>query len=331
MMAPAVPPTDDLANSPVIPVFAVPACMVCGESQSTMLGQGYDYEIQTCANLWSIWKCARCGAGRLDPRPDVSALPVIYPSSYYSYAMSETLSPFVLWGKSILDRVKFGAILRALPNPPRSFLDVGCGDGRYLKLIAKTGVARDRIFGIELGASKALREGGFQIFDRRVEECDQLAPGSLDLVTMFHVIEHVSDPVLVLRRVRDWLSKDGVLALETPNLASLDARLFQRGWWGGYHFPRHWVLFDPTSIRTALENAGLEIVGIRYQTGHSFWLYSIHHMLRYNSRLPVPGLARLFDPLRSKLMLILFTMLDIVRRSLGMKTSAMLILTRRKI
>ena len=147
---------------------------------------------------------------------------------------------------------------------------------------------------------------------------------------MFHVIEHVADPVLILRRIRDWLSADGVLALETPNLDSLDARLFRKSWWGGYHFPRHWVLFDLASLRVALERAGLEVMAVRYQTGHSFWLYSFHHLLRYNRRLPMPRLARLFDPLRSKVFLILFTGLDIARRGLGMKTSAMLVMARRK-
>lgn len=318
------------ASRPVIPVSAVPACVICGESRSAIIAQGYDYEIQTCANMWSVRQCAGCGAGRLDPRPDLAALSVIYPSNYYSYAMSDTLSPFVLWGKSVLDRWKFGGILRALRKPARSYLDVGCGDGHYLELMANSGVARDKIFGIELGVSPALRESGFQVFDGRVEECDRIAPHSLDLVSMFHVIEHVADPVLVLRRIHGWLSQDGILALETPNIASLDARIFRRGWWGGYHFPRHWVLFDPPSIAKALEQAELEIVSIRYQTGHSFWLYSFHHALRYNRRFPMPRLARLFNPLRSKLILILFTALDILRRSVGMKTSAMLILARRK-
>jgi hypothetical protein len=69
---------------------------------------------------------------------------------------------------------------------------------------------------------------------------------------------------------------------------------------------------------------------MRYQTGHSFWLYSFHHLLRYNGALPMPRLARLFDPLRSKLMLILFTGFDILRRMMGFKTSAMLVLARRK-
>ncbi|HET7086199.1 MAG TPA: class I SAM-dependent methyltransferase [Rhizomicrobium sp.] len=317
------------AQGKEIPLRAVPACPVCGESGGVRIAQGQDYEMQTCANLWPVLRCARCGAARLDPRPDDVALPVIYPPTYYSYAMSETLSPLVLWGKSVLDRLKFGAILRALARPPASFLDIGCGDGHYLDLMAKRGIKPQRIFGIEMGASEKLRNKGFCIFDGRVEDCEIVAPGSLDLVTMFHVIEHVADPVLVLARVRDWLSPDGVLALETPNLDSLDARLFRARWWGGYHFPRHWVLFDPASIRKALEKAGLEMLAIRYQTGHSFWLYSFHHLLRYNARFPMPRLARLFDPLRSKLMLILFTGLDILRRSLGMKTSAMLVLARR--
>jgi SAM-dependent methyltransferase len=230
----------------------------------------------------------------------------------------------------VLDRLKFRSIQRAMDRPVRSFMDVGCGDGHYLELMAQQGVARDRIFGIELGASEALHARGFRIFDQRVEECTGPGPGSLDLVTMFHVIEHVADPVLVLDRIREWLSPAGVLALETPNLDSLDARLFKNGWWGGYHFPRHWVLFDPRSIRIALEKAGLEITDIRYQTGHSFWLYSLHHALRYNRHLPMPWLSRLFDPLHSKVTLILFTILDIVRRSLGMRTSAMLVLARRK-
>jgi len=312
-----------------IPSHPVPACPVCGKGDGLPIAEGHDYELETCTNLWRVRKCG-CGAQRLDPRPDNAALPVIYPPTYYSYAMSETLSPFVLWGKSVLDRLKFGAILRRMTRPPASFLDIGCGDGHYLDLMAKQGLEPRNIFGIELGASQGLRSKGFQVFDGRVEDCDIVAPGSLDLITIFHVIEHVADPVQVLRRIHDWLSPDGVLALETPNTDSLDARLFRSRWWGGYHFPRHWVLFDPVSIRVALEKAGLEVIAIRYQTGHSFWLYSFHHALRYNARLPMPRLARLFDPLRSKILLMLFTALDIVRRTLGMKTSAMLVLARRK-
>jgi SAM-dependent methyltransferase len=270
-----------------------------------------------------------CGAARLDPRPDEEALPAIYPSNYYSYALSQTLSPLVMKGKAFLDHLKFSGILRFLKCKPRAYLDVGCGDGRYLELMARQGVGRNCIYGIEIGASDALKAGGFRVFDQRVEDCTAIAPASLDLVTMFHVIEHVPDPVSVLSRIHSWLAPGGFLALETPNLNSWDAKLFRRRWWGGYHFPRHWVLFDPVCIRIALEKAGLEVVTVRYQTGHSFWLYSLHHMARYNGTWPMPRLAKFFDPLRSKFMLILFTGFDILRRMLGFKTSAMLVLARR--
>jgi SAM-dependent methyltransferase len=318
------------ADRPAIPVSAVPLCPVCGEGHANTIAEGYDYELETCADEWRMHRCAVCGAVRLDPRPDITALPVIYPPTYYSYAMSETLSPLVLRGKAFFDRLKFSGILRALGRKPSSFLDVGCGDGHYLAMMAADGVPKERIYGIELGASAALKAKGFQVFDQRVEDCAGIAPASLDLISMFHVIEHLPDPVLTLTRIRDWRAPRGILALETPNLDSWDARLFRTRWWGGYHFPRHWVLFDPESMRTALERAGLEVISVRYQTGHSFWLYSFHHLLRYNRATPMPRLARFFDPLRSRLMLILFTGFDILRRMLGFKTSAMLVLARRK-
>jgi SAM-dependent methyltransferase len=318
------------ADSPVVPVLAVQLCPVCGQEDASNMAEGYDFELETCANSWNVRRCVTCGAARLDPRPDISALPVIYPPTYYSYAMSETLSPLVLRGKAFLDRLKFSGILRSLGRKPSSFLDVGCGDGHYLEMMAGGGVPKERIYGIELGASQALKAKGFQVFDQRVEDCTAIPPASLDLVSMFHVIEHLPDPVLALTRIRDWLLPGGLLALETPNLDSWDARLFCARWWGGYHFPRHWVVFDPPSIRVALEKAGLDVIGIRYQTGHSFWLYSFHHLLRYNRTWPMPRLAGLFDPLRSKSMLILFTGFDTLRRMLGFKTSAMLVLARRR-
>jgi len=46
----------------------------------------------------------------------------------------------------------------------------------------------------------------------------------------------------------------GALVVETPNLDSWDARLFKETWWGGYHIPRHWTLFDANSLRR-LSNA----------------------------------------------------------------------------
>jgi hypothetical protein len=142
-------------------------------------------------------------------------------------------------------------------------------------------------------------------------------------VTMFHVIEHVDNPGMVIGRVRRWLSPGGVFALETPNLDSWDARLFQRTYWGGYHIPRHWNLFTPTSISRLLTNNGLEVMDTVFQTGHSFWMYSLHHAVRYKGK---SRAGAWFDPMKSLVGLAGFTAFDLIRGSLGAKTSAMLVI-----
>jgi 2-polyprenyl-3-methyl-5-hydroxy-6-metoxy-1,4-benzoquinol methylase len=318
-------------TAPNISTIRVNVCPICGNNTRSSFGQGFDYELQTCSNNWHFHQCTACTAVWLDPRPTSDELSVIYPSSYYAYAISDKLSPIILKGKMLLDRMKFSSILNVLGRAPKSFLDVGCGDGRYLYWFEQNGVPKEQIFGIELvsPAVSKLRAAGFQVFAERVEDCKEIPSNSVDLITMFHVIEHVEDPVAVLAQLTKWLTPGGVLALETPNIDSMDLRVFRRTWWGGYHIPRHWTLFNETSLKRALRQVGLEPVQVRYQTGHSFWLYSFHHLLKFNKRWPVPRFAQMFDPMRSRVALVLFTAFDIVRRTLGARTSAILILARK--
>jgi hypothetical protein len=143
------------------------------------------------------------------------------------------------------------------------------------------------------------------------------------------VIEHVEQPVAVVRRLAESLTPGGVLALETPNLDSWDARLFRQQYWGGYHIPRHWHLFTPQTMTRLLTSAGLDVVTIEYQTGHSFWLYSIHHRLRYGTP-PRPRLAAHFNPIGGSLLaLAAVTAFDKARAALGAATSAMLVIARK--
>ncbi|CAA7612123.1 class I SAM-dependent methyltransferase [Magnetospirillum sp. UT-4] len=316
---------------PELPTLAVPTCPVCTGANRHPVATGLDYELQTCANQWHFVRCGDCGCVWLDPRPAAACLSAIYPPTYYSYDFEKRISAVARFGKSILDARKFGGVFASLDAPPGSYLDIGCGDGRYLRLMADRGVPRQRIVGLELSAEPVarLRQEGFQAFHRRVEDCTEIADGTIDLATMFHVIEHVSDPFETLRTISRWLSPGGVLVIETPNTDSLDFRLFSTGLWGGYHIPRHWTLFDSRSLERLLRRCGLEPVATSFQTGHSFWMYSFHHLLRY--RFGLRSLSRLFDPLeRAGLpMLMGFTVFDILRRNLGASTSAILAVARK--
>lgn len=324
------PPAEFIENNiPRIEVEEIPNCPVCSSDRFAEHTVGFDYEIQTCSNPWRFVICDECHHIWLNPRPAIDALSIIYPPTYYAYNYKEKVNPIALKGKEFLDRLKMKAILGNIPHTPKSFLDIGCGDGRFLKVMENYGVEKAQNYGLELDPNivKPLADEGYQVLCERVEDTDKIPARNFDLVTMFHVIEHVDDPGVVIKRVADWLSDDGIFAIETPNIDSLDKRIFEDHYWGGYHIPRHWNLFNAHTLTQLLEQNGLRVVDISYQTGHSFWMYSFHHWLRYEKNKSTLG--KMFDPLKGLPFLISFTGFDKLRGLLGFKTSAMLVLARR--
>jgi SAM-dependent methyltransferase len=317
-------------GSPKISTEEVPVCPVCGARDFAQFAVGFDYELLTCANPWRFVQCGACRHVWLNPRPAVAELGVVYPPTYYAYNY-ETINPVARKAKEMLDRNKIAKIVRYCPQVPKSYLDVGCGDGRFLRVMEQLGVPRAGLYGLELDKRvvERLREQGYGgVYCERAEEVSSFPEGGIDLVTMFHVIEHVDNPGTVIGRVRRWLSPGGVFALETPNLDSMDARIFQRTYWGGYHFPRHWNLFTPASISRLLTDNGLEVMATIFQTGHSFWMYSLHHAVRYEGK-SRPRLGAWFDPMKSLVGLAGFTAFDLARAAVGAKTSAMLMICRK--
>jgi SAM-dependent methyltransferase len=327
---PALPAELDRPSIPEIPTEDVAACPLCGEERWERLAEGYDYELATCRNRWRFVRCLACDHAWLHPRPALRALGVIYPPHYYAYQYAQQVHPLAARAKAWLDRGKIRRILRQGGGLPRGYLDVGCGDGRFLRALEALGVPRERLFGLELdpGVVGRLRREGYRADCARVEDATLVEPASLDLITMFHVIEHVDRPVAIVRKLAEWLAPGGVLAVETPNRRSLDARLFRRTYWGGYHFPRHWHLFTTEGVVRLLGDIGLEPAGVAYQTGHSFWLYSLHHLLRYG-RPRLPRVARRFDPMGHLVPLALVTGWDKLRAVLHFRTSAVLVLGRK--
>ena len=320
----------DFADKPLIATDDMPACPVCGSQSFSQSASGFDYESQTCRNEWFFVRCNACTHVWLNPRPAISTLGVIYPPTYYAYNYQQQINPIALAGKRWLDSAKMKSIIKRLPHEPSSFVDIGCGDGRFLRAMHERGLKKSDVYGLELDENviAPLRADGYGAFCRRVEDCDEIANDSIDLATMFHVIEHVDDPGAVVKKVASWLRPGGVFAVETPNVDSLDARTFKEKFWGGYHIPRHWNLFSPPTLKRLFEDNGLRVIHTSFQTGHSFWMYSLQHRFNYGVN-PKPRLARFFNPLKGLPMLIGFTAWDKLRASLGAKTSAMLMLAQR--
>ncbi len=305
-------------------------CILCGAKEFKKYSSGYDYELQTCSNKWKFLKCDNCGHIQLNPRPIKENLKIIYPINYYSYEISKKLNYLILRGKDFLDFLKLKSIIRFSKNHISTYLDIGCGDGRYLKLVNKIcKIPKKEIFGTEINLSnlKILKQEGFSVFDEKENPEKCIRKNSISLITMFHVIEHLDNPKDFILQMSYLLEKKGIIVIETPNVDSLDNRLFQRTYWGGYHFPRHWHLFSKKTLTKLILDSGFEITNVNYLPGHSFWLYSFHHLFKYEWNLP--SIAKFMDPMKSKLFLIIFTLFDIVRARLGFKTSSIMIVARK--
>lgn len=228
-------------------------------------------------------RCSACGAGVLTVRPTTTALPRYYPEEYGPHGSRPAGG-----SRGALGRVVRGMLLlvpRVLPDSagalqeelrhgaahgaPRRVLDVGCGDGRHLAQDTQAGW---RATGVDFSpaAVERARPRGLDVRLGTIHR-DDLAPASFDLIWLSHVIEHVPDPVGLLRRGRDLLAADGRIHVATPNLAGVSARLFGTYWWD-LDCPRHLTMFTPDSLRQAARTAGLVVERERHEVAPSiFW------------------------------------------------------------
>ena len=270
----------DGAKDRMLTTVAQP-CPLCGSGEwSEPAGYGRDFEFASSADVWRCKRCRRCDVVYLDPRPDDRELAGIYPPSYYAYTGHEERQQAVLQGKSLVNRLRVGSYLKQIRGLRGRILDIGCGEGEILGFCEALGVARERLVGIDFKdeAIQAMRARGYEAVQTSLEAY-RVPAGAFALIIMNQIIEHVANPREVIRAYAAGLEPGGVLFLETPNTRSLDFHLFGKRSWGGYDFPRHWVLFNIRSIRRLFDGTDLEIVRIRTLPQPFFWIWSIRHWL----------------------------------------------------
>ncbi len=254
-------------------------CCICNTRDSEPVGVGLDFEYHTSPDSFLAVRCVRCGVVYLDRRPLERELGRIYPDHYHTFAFTEDRFGLVYSVRRRLEARRLLATFAALPHDAR-ILDVGCGDGFHLGLLAEFGPSAWQIEGIDVDprAVAAARRQGLRVHHGRVEDLER-PEGGFQAALMIQTVEHLADPLSVLRAVRALLAPGGVLLLVTDNTGSLDFRLTKRRHWGGYHFPRHWYLFDGPSLRRLATTAGLEVANLGTMMSPVNWVYSLRNTL----------------------------------------------------
>lgn len=289
-------------------------CCVCEDAAAERIGTGRDFEYRTSEDVFAAVRCSSCGLIYLNPRPDVSEFETIYPENYHAFDFSEKDFGVVYQIRSRLEAKRILSWCIELPFDAR-ILDVGCGDGFHLGLLRQYGNKSWSLEGIDVDprAAQMAQKAGLQVHLGSVEELN-LPENAYDLAFMIQTIEHVENPGKILSAVRQILKPGGKLIIVTDNTDSIDFRLFKKSYWGGYHFPRHWNLFNRTSLMKLAKKNGFETVDLTTQVSPVNWVYSIHNALVDK------GAPRfLIDQftLKSTVALSAFTSLDILLQKFG--------------
>ncbi len=290
------------------------SCCVCGSDDAKVVGIGEDFEYRTSSDVFAAMQCKTCGLVYLNPRPSVSEFDRIYPPTYHAFDFSEEEFGFVHKVRSRLEANRLLALCKDLGDDAK-ILDVGCGDGFHLRLLREFGNKNWTLEGLD-ASEKAVQIA--EKFGTKVHlgtaESNDLPENTYDLAFLIQTIEHVEKPNEVLPAICRVLKPNGKLIIVTDNTDSLDFKLFKNGYWGGYHFPRHWNLFNRNALATLTEKSGFKIDKIETVVSPVNWVYSIHNAL---VDMNAPQFLINQFTLKSTISLGIFTILDIVLQKLG--------------
>jgi SAM-dependent methyltransferase len=261
------------------------ACLLCETDRLRKL----DASVNVC-------ECESCGYVFDNPRPTVEALTTFYsqPSKYDSW-ISEEQARTSLWNRRLKQ------LLRV--RTPGSLLDVGAGIGQFLHLAQPH---FREVAGIEISASAidiAQKKYGLRLIRGEIQAID-FSGKQFDNITIFHVLEHVPNPKLVVERCAQLLNKGGTLVIAVPNelqslrmkarklLGRMGVRKFQKisksglpkivldGSLGEIHLSH----FTPDVLRGLVERSGLSVVSDSLDpyyvaTGFGKWKERMYYLI----------------------------------------------------
>lgn len=229
-------------------------CNLCNANKYTIFKEIDGYRLV---------KCKGCGLVYLNPRPTQQEIHEQYSAGYHiERLLGQEPKTQEEIGQEISKNTGRAEEIVKQFGDKRKLLDIGCGAGFFIACLK--GYDWD-VTGIDVSewASGFARDKlGLNVFTGGVE--DVPFNEQFDVITMYHVLEHLPNPLKTLKRVSEILANDGVLVIKGPNLASFD-RIWHGKNWRGYDPPFDLYHFNPKTYRMMLTKAGLSIQKIVFQ------------------------------------------------------------------
>ena len=250
-------------------------CPSCGKESFVTHKIIQDYSIS--GESFALVRCKNCSLIFTNPRPSIETLPNYYKSNNYISHTNRANSPINLVYKlvrsySLKQKVK----LIEQYSSGQSILDFGCGTGHFLKSCQKSGW---KISGIE--PDESARNVAQQITNINIDsQIDSFTEHSVDVITAWHVIEHVPQLLSTLRHLRKILVPGGVMLVAVPNHLSYDSSIYGE-FWAGYDVPRHLYHFDKKSFSNLISKTKLSLIDILPMYFDSYYVSLLSESYKY--------------------------------------------------
>ncbi len=251
------------------------ACYYCNGSELLPGIDNIKDHLHTSDHTWRFLLCKNCDSLLLTPRPDDASLAGHYPLEFSPVASQNILTNMIRssirpgywlmyrWLHRVQALITLQLLKRKTGNGLR-LLDVGCGNGVFLQSAAELGF---EVTGCEQRESAITYIKDTLKLDAICADTDSITqhfpPNSFDVISLFHVIEHLSHPSATLKNCFDLLKPGGLLILGLPMIDSLQASLLGKRWCCLEAAPRHLSVPTKKGLKIFVENGGFEDISIR--------------------------------------------------------------------
>ena len=253
-------------------MLPIKECPVCQGGEFKKLFEDFDRNLKVDFKKFTLVKCHNCGLGFINPQPEPEELSRYYPKEYHVAGNSDLFEygPLSL----ILSKAKnlFFKIFHVKPNKNVSyphfergrFLDFGCGTGRLINKY-KTSYPNYEFFGIDIdqaACNKAKKFDNVNIFCGTLEQA-KYVDNFFDVISTYHVLEHVPNPKKTLVELNRILKPEGTILISLPNFNSFERIMFGKHWrW--MEIPRHLFHFNCRNLSILLQDTGFLVKKITY-------------------------------------------------------------------
>ena len=207
---------------------------------------------------FQIKKCDDCGFRYTYPKPDENTIGSYYESEeYISHSNAK---------KGIVNTIYQTVRKHALKNKTNlirnykkdgKVLDIGCGTGEFLNALSQNGFITNGIEPNNSARNFAIENYNLDI--KGEKEISSFENNSFDVITMWHVLEHVYNLEERVEQIQKLLKPDGVLVVAVPNPDSYDAKKYEK-FWAAYDVPRHLYHFGQNDIKNLFGKFSFELV-----------------------------------------------------------------------